>query len=329
MSIATFGYDRHGKTAFIAALTQLMENLYRLWPTSTWFPLDDVSTKMIRDFRRNTYQGAVPDRTTSAKYLRPIMIDMYDIPKFGDKRLLFYDMPGDAVQLLADTKTNLIFRPLKNVKSIWLIVSLNDLEDQDLRIADLLHQYLTDMEAQGLSVSGRNLIVVYTKTDKLIGGIDFPDQAMTYIIGDPLKNFVSLRNETSELTLMPPVEEYITGMKNISDVLEKYTIEHIAGGVAFLNLALRSGMCVYFTANSALGQEPVAGHILEEKQSSYRVLDALLWALYLEDNDNLSAEESTHPSTTSIIESNKKLVPISDHPSGPDKLNYKKYANAF
>lgn len=55
--LLTVGFSRHGKTCYIAALTLMLENLYRVWPDATWFPLDDYTRDIIRDTRRQAIEG--------------------------------------------------------------------------------------------------------------------------------------------------------------------------------------------------------------------------------------------------------------------------------
>jgi hypothetical protein len=278
--LLTVGFSRHGKTCYIAALTLMLENLYRVWTETTWFPLDDYTTKLIRGTRHQAFKGGVPEHT---EHLRPIFINMYEVPKFKDNCLVIYDAPGEIYE---DFQTfgsdEITLRPLKKVKNIWFLVSLDTLDnDPEKKINDLLNIYIAGMQRLKLSLAGRNLIVVYTMADKLMEVM--PEDVTTYLLDDPFKNITS-KNQT-DLKKNISVQTYIEKMKGVSGKLEKYTIEKVPGGGAFVKLARRSGMGLYFSITSALGADPVNGEMGEESAARFRVLDPYLWALHLNEPD--------------------------------------------
>lgn len=277
--LLTVGFSRHGKTCYTAALTLMLESLYRVWPDSTWFPLDDYTRGVIRDTRRQAIEGIVPDHT---KHLRPVFINMYDIPHFDDKCLVIYDPPGEIYEDNKNVGNEYSLQPLKRVKNIWFLVSLQALEDDhEKTINDLLNYYINGMQRLKLPLAGRNLIVVYTMADKILNQLSyaFPAEIQDYIVNDPFQNITN-RNQSAPDIADVSISDYIDHMTVISEMLEKYTVEKVPGGGAFVKLARRSGMGLYFSINSALGSDPVDGK-MQQDATRYRVLDPFLWALYL------------------------------------------------
>jgi len=282
--LLTVGFSQHGKTCYIAALTLMLENLNRVWPETTWFPLDDYTRNIIQDTRRQAIEGNVPEHT---EHLRPIFINTYDVPEFNDNCLVIYDAPGEIYK---DFQTfgndDYSLRPLKKVKNIWFLVSLSELDAHpENKINDLLNIYLTGMQRLKLPLAGRNLIVVYTMADKILNQLEyaFPKEIKDYIGSDPFEHLtdtsqpISVNNDIS-------MKQYIKDMEDVSKILETYTIERVPGGGAFVKLARRSSMGLYFCINSALGSNPVDGK-MKQDATRYRVLDPYIWALSLNIGD--------------------------------------------
>ncbi len=282
--LVTVGYSQHGKTCFLSALTMMLENLNSVWPT-TYFPLDQNTRDQIRQMRIEMAEGSQPKPTQLKEIPQPLLLHMYDIPDVGSKSLIVYDSAGEAFDQILDDEDAKNLSALREVNNIWFLISLKDLEkDKSRRLFDLFNIYVDGMKRlmKGASLEGRNLIVVYTKADKL--GDRLPADIKNYLYNDPfqdLTNEHSPRNTDAMRTVT--VKDYFDKMKTISKGLEEYTKTDIPTGGAFINLARRSGMGIYFTAMSALGADPDPyDNSLPTDAKRIRVLDPLLWALFLD-----------------------------------------------
>jgi hypothetical protein len=195
---------------------------------------------------------------------------------------VLYDAPGEIYETDQNIGSEFSLQPLKKVKNIWFLISLKALEDDpEKKINDLLNIYITGMQRLKLPLAGRNLIVVYTMADKILNQLSygFPPEIQNYIVNDPFQNITNSNQSVSEIDDIS-ISGYIENMTVISDTLEKYTVEKVPGGGAFVKLARRSGMGLYFSINSALGSDPVDGK-MQQDATRYRVIDPFLWALYL------------------------------------------------
>ena len=108
-------------------------------------------------------------------------------------------------------------RSLKEVKNICFLVSLRELEEKpDKRISDLLNVYVSGMRRLKWRLAGRNLIVVYTKADKLYN--DLPDRVQAYLTSDPLQNVTNYEEYVEQMDHFS-LDSYIEEMGEIRALL--------------------------------------------------------------------------------------------------------------
>jgi hypothetical protein len=203
---------------------------------------------------------------------------MYDVPDVGSNCLVLYDTAGEYFESLEKLDEGYL-RSLKEVKNIWFLIALKDLEKSDRRLFDLLNIYLSGMQDLDWQLSERNLIVVFTKADQVKDRL--PQRVQDYLSNDPFQNVTNIESNEMRLDVGDfSLPKYLNEMHEISQILEDYTREYVPTGSAFIQLARRHDIGLYFTVTSALGTD-VIGNELPESPTRYRILDPYLWAVHL------------------------------------------------
>jgi hypothetical protein len=285
--LMTVGFKDHGKTCYLAALTIILENISKYIPGTSTMNLDSYTLRAIHEIRNQAITGEMPASTGPDQ--RPLLIHAYDMPSVDSNTLVLYDTPGELFETMAISDESDFLNFLKQIKNIWFIISLYDLQNKSGRqINDLLSFYINGMRKLGVPVSGRNLIVVYTKADLLLSAPEFnlPPDIQRYIRNDPFQSLTEQNSNTS--TDEFEFEDYFEEMQLISDKLQEYTIETVTGGPAFVNLANRYKLGLHFSITSALGSS-ARNNILAIDAIRLRVIDPYLWALHLNQPETNSA----------------------------------------
>ncbi len=284
LPLTAIGFSKVGKTTYLAALTMMLENLDRTWYQTSYQINDPKSATAIKEIKRQSITGDLPPGTNT-QILRPLFIDVLDVPGQGSNCMVLYDTPGEIFETLEGAVNGSYVQSLKMVNNIWFMISLSDMEDQQgqMKINDLLFSYINAMKSMGWSLKNRNLIVVYTKGDKII---PYADSRFPAVVKDHFEND-QFQNLTIRTAVIPDLsdfslEDYIKKLNDVSDALAEYTAKSVDGGRAFINLAKKNDLSLYFTMVSATGTAPVDGQLLIES-ARYCVLDPYLWALYLKE----------------------------------------------
>lgn len=310
--LAAIGFSQHGKTSFIGGLSSVLENSEKFWEGTTISYSDQYTFQTIQKIRKlirerkadkptrpswetsdNDDKLNKPDRT---QVPRPLLIQMDSIPKFKSRCLVVYDTAGEYFNTLtgiSDEASQIGYlKSLKAVRNLWFMISLDDLansknsERQNIR--DLLNIYIVGMQSMGWDIRGNNLIVVYTKGDKFKDNEYIPEPIREYLVSDPYGQVVRQVTHAGRDNFFQGVQRvnfnmdaYLDKMIEISALLCEYT-KKLPYGSAFLNLAEKHQLKVCFTITSALGTDLTDGEAFVDI-TSYRVLDPLLWALKLAD----------------------------------------------
>jgi hypothetical protein len=277
--LVTVGFTQHGKTSYLAALTMMLEHMERVWPNTAQRYVDQHTFKAVQDIRLQADTGEQP-KTTVKGVPRPLLIPMYGVPDAGSHCMVLYDTSGELYETLQGPDDVEYIRSLREVRNIWFLISLKDLKDNPRRrISDLLTIYLSGMQRLKWSLAKRNLIVVYTKADKVWS--ELPERVQTYLQDDPFKNVTNYDQDVADMSDFS-LNSYVGEMRRVSTELEDYTRKRIPGGGSFIGLARQYGMGLFFTINSALGTDPDPHeNRLRQDATRYRVLDPYLLALYL------------------------------------------------
>lgn len=291
VSLGTFGLQGHGKTAFLSNLFPLLDYLHKIAPGAFAQPLDDYTSKTIDEWSMMDQSGQINLPSTPLKDPKtlqtPLIVLLSNFPVAQSHILVAYDLAGEVLDKALSEPEYL--KALHKVNTVWFIISLADLMKErrtGRSMRNLFSNYQQAMDQLGISIEGKNIIVVYTKADKLLRAIDdqdipaLPPAVRAYLEYD----HYSLVKEQSKSTLRPlEKDDYFQRMREVSEELREYTSNEVMGGGAFLSMAEQYGAKVVFTINSAYGQEPPqAGETAVSRSRPLRLLDALLWAIEIE-----------------------------------------------
>lgn len=274
--LATVGFPEHGKTTYLAALSLMLQNLTRVFPSLYFRELDNYTIDELRNIRKEAEKGKNPDATPKTMS-RPMLLSVYNLPKTGSRCLVMYDVAGEVYRNLGEMETHV--PSLKEVTTTWFLVSLDDLESKSdkMTITELFNIYLTGMQSMRINLRGRNLIVVYTKADKLKH-----KEIRSYLQSDPLQS-LTLPHVDHTIISKFNYDQYINSMEKMSIELEEFTRQRVPLGASFINMVRAQGMNLVFCVASALGDSPdTETRRLRVDATRYRVLDPLFWAIKLE-----------------------------------------------
>ena len=287
LSLVTMGFKQHGKTTYLAALTMVLENLYRILPGTTYQLLDQYTVETVAKMRQNAITGNLPGPSEIA-VPRPMFVNIYG--GLGPNCLVLYDVAGEIYHSVYENSNDKYIQSLKTVKNVLFMVSLKDLEEDEyiLRINDLLLRYIEGMQHLQMPVANHNLIVVFTKGDKMVNLAEYglPGKVNEHFLNDPFQK-VTKKYDVDILTDFR-LDDYMTELQEVSDLLKDYTRRVVPGGGAFIDLAELNHIGLYFTITSATGDNPVNNR-LQQEATRYCVLDPYFWALRL--NEPLAVSE--------------------------------------
>jgi hypothetical protein len=279
--LVTFGFPQHGKTSFINSLTVDIENLNKIARDSDYSFLDDFTRLQIREIRKGAKESVVRIASTNAKAKpQPLLIAINDFLDRPSNTLVIYDMPGEVVAdpTLSPETANAI----KNAETVWFFVSLTDLADDTLgySILDLFDVYQQAMKSMNVSIKDRNILVIYTKVDRMYSSPDkFPlsDRIMAYLENDPYNR---LKASSSKKLKQLNKADCVSELNEISEALEEFTSDYVEGGGSFISRIHKSGAKLSFSIISAIGEENTTGETSAGTEVQHiRVLDPLIWAL--------------------------------------------------
>lgn len=270
--LVTVGFPGHGKTTYLAALTLTLEHISNLWPKSYCRSLDQYTMEARRGWMRAARLGE-QQGATARSTLRPLLINVADLPERGNRCLVMYDVAGEVYDRLDDLEAHVA--AIRHVSTTWFFVSLDDLDRQDHTLSELFTVYLAGLENLHADLEGRNLIVVYTKGDRL-----HAPAIRKYLQDDPLQA-LTLPDGGASLG-RGGLAGYYAEMDAMSALLREHTLRHVPGGKAFINMVEGHRMRLAFSVTSALGGDPDPSTSLREDARRFRILDPFLWAVRLE-----------------------------------------------
>ena len=288
--LMTIGFSKHGKTTYLATLTMMLERLGDVIPDVWYWTMDAFTFDEVRKMRKEMREGHTVGPTQTGEPLRPLLFQINNMPTIPSRCLVLYDVAGEHFDDFGGIEKQAA--NMRQVNTAWFLVSLPDLQKGTKRIYELFMVYLTGLQQIGVDYRGWNIIVVYTKADSHQFGSDYEPAKKVddYIRDDPLHKLSpdhtfgpsEVDEDVTDIDASF-FENYVDDMREISDVLEQYTVKNVSGGNAFVAAVRNNGMNLVFSATSALGQSPrVGSKTIDFAVTPRRVIDALLWALQLE-----------------------------------------------
>lgn len=277
--LATVGFKNHGKSNYLSRLFETIEHLHWRLPNARGtYPVGKDSLSEMKRLRARL-KARERAETTSMRIAPPILFHASGLGAPHPFHLVFYDLAGEWFDAEADASDQLS-RVLEAARTVWLFASLPDLVDapEDGTLSDLLQNYCRALEGVGVDPAGRDLIVVYTKADKANFGSNHAID--DYLDSDP---FARVALDKAEVKRDPSFSfpEYCDGIRAISEVLERFTLDSVDGGSTLLSIARSKRMSVHFCVTSALGGDIEADGAMQFGSLPARILDPLFLALQL------------------------------------------------
>lgn len=256
--IVNVGLTQHGKTSLLNGLFLVLDQLDTRLKSFYYDSLDESTHKTAIDVR--SVDSAPPGTRNEERRLIAWHCPGSEYLRLQHRYLSFHDMPGEWFTTLKRPARELPVLAQSN--RIWLSVSLRDLQETPgytvQALFDSVHASLHELKAAPTEGKPRDLIVVFTKADK----IDFQNEVNQYLEHDPLKEKVPLH-----------IREYCKRLVKISDLLKEYTRDRVLKGPAFLSKAESNHYRVFFCVTSVVGE----GN--EASMDPRRVIDPLLLTL--------------------------------------------------
>lgn len=281
--MVTSGFSSHGKTTLLTAMILMLENM-RLGNFYLEV-LGQPTHEALQRMRVEALEGKTPDSTQPIKKPRPLLLRLHDAPGVTDAArgenhtLIALDVAGEMFATLDELHG---VAALREVQTVWLMVSQPDLA-QDRggnTLSGLFQAYESAMIRLGASLEGRNVIVVFTKADRM----NLPPEAESYLMADPFQDLTRIDQDSAE-GYQEPEDFTLAGnlpaMERVSDLLAEYTRRRVPGGPQFINMVRGRRVNLRFCVTSATGGDPDQRNRLKEQARRFRVLDPLFWTLWL------------------------------------------------
>ncbi|GAB4204689.1 MAG: hypothetical protein OHK0022_30070 [Roseiflexaceae bacterium] len=286
--LVNVGFKEHGKTTQLLTTVMMLNRLSVVLDGFYPDPIDDHTLTTLRQWQAAIKLLRLPDATKEPspdKPYRPFLLSLYNLPIYDSRCLVIYDVAGENYESLSKQAVP----ALQHCSTIWFVVSLDDLakDDQVKTITELFKSYSSMMQRMKVDLRNRNLVVIYTKADK---SPEHPE-VINYLTSDPLK-YLAEEGFSDEPLENFSLEQYMTKLQEMSDMLQNYTRTRVDGGSAFIAMVKAQGMKLHFCVTSALGQDGRrrGEHVyIDGAPRCLRVLDPLFWALKLDAQQGVRA----------------------------------------
>ena len=255
--LSVVGFPGHGKTVFLCALFDYLDNhLTYMWPDFFNLVLDQGSLSTLNDNRRMLRNGVLPPRTERS-FPRPGIFRLTKMPHSAsgnglpplvDTTVLIYDPPGEA--FATEEKIVEFASFVKRSDCVLFLIDLTTLGDSMAdEMALLLDTYVLGMRRMGIKKRSQHMIVVYTKSDEM--KVSVPEFE-NFLEREPrLRDYL---NQQRPATLADP-HAHLKQLADISSLLETFTWSELNAG-RFIHVAKDWFASVSYTVVSSLGAAP-------------------------------------------------------------------------
>jgi Double-GTPase 2 len=282
--LSVVGSGGHGKTVYLCALFDFLDHqLTDIWPKFYNHVLDQDSLSRLITNRNTLDKGGLPERT-AVSFPRPGIFRLTKMPHLDgaskmppleDTTVLICDPPGEAFETM--NKIGELASFIKRSSCVLFLIDITALSSSIAAgMAKLLDTYVLAMRDLNIKKQSQHLIVVYTKSDKIISSVP---EFQSYLAKEPrLKEHLS---EQTPKTLANP-HDHLAHLEWMSHLLEDFTRSELKAG-RFMNVADDWFATVSYTAVSSLGSAPEedekGNKKMTVKMSPRCVVDPLLFVL--------------------------------------------------
>ncbi len=274
--LVTIGSRQVGKTTFIDSMVSTMKAMVKVSnPRIRLKMLDTHTMKTMQEIQKRTLEGKIQPPTKKEQKFRPLLFDVTNIAGYDNNPIVLYDYAGEIFDENPDDVAQ--YAPaLREANTVWLFISISDVRENTTgqSIEWALEYYIRGMEQLDAPLIGRDLLVIFTKADRL--GDEIDDTILDYLLDDDYKQLAKMSLEDTEKYPFD-LDSYFKKMESISKQLEDYLYQN--DGYEIIELAAEHNMNLKLAINSAIGADTV-GHITTHANPDrMRVIDPLLYAL--------------------------------------------------
>lgn len=261
--VNAIGFRGHGKTVYFASLFYALrkQQLSRFWKGFHTMCLTEESLEIVLKNVNMLEEGFLPE-STPKNFPRPTIVRLQGIPTYPNRTLLFYDTSGEAFEKASQLVQFASF--VKKAQKVLFLLSISDMEDVGMEMHNLLNTYIIGMSDLGGKTKTQELIVVYTKADKISNYLNKFSKVIDYLREGTVDGLSNMKN-------------YHKKMREISEELYQFTQKTIKA-YEFINAAEVHFQAVHFCIISALGANP-QGDRLAVTITPRRIFDPLFWLM--------------------------------------------------
>jgi len=283
------GWVKHGKTAYLSALTLMLMKMTKVWPRYAWSAATDASQRRVQEVNSNIRRGMMPQSTPLGTDECYIMM-LREMEPWGGRALLIRDCPGevfDGMQIRVEEAPFLL-----RARTVYMFISLPDLLDparleSEGRTMDMLmNNYIDTLTRSGVRLrkEERRVIVVLTKGD-LIRNLSA--ELREYLANDVL--WAAVNSESPERMIAGAsqdavgtfMEKYLVRMHLAHRAIRRW-LERDIMSQNFIRLAESYKIDFRFSITSSTGAPVEANKAMQVTWEPRRVLDPFFWGLELD-----------------------------------------------
>lgn len=262
--ISAVGFRGHGKTLYFSSLFYSVNKLASLWPGFYSFASDERSLDTINDNITKLKKGTLPP-PNPASFPIPTNVRFCNIPTLGTRFFLFYDTGGETYTRASKLIKYAGF--VKRSRTVILLISLEDLDYDGLKMHELLSTYTQGLIELGGNPKAQHLLVVFSKGDLLGAKFAKRQKIKDYLDTGGLEHLENIN-----------MKDYIAQMSRVSTLLRRFARKEL-NAAQFISFAVDQFKSLDFSIISSLGSKP-AGSRLQVEITPRRIFDPLFWVSY-------------------------------------------------
>ncbi len=268
--VSLVGFQRHGKTVFVASLFRALEDLSRYWRGFYYKPLDEHALDTVRKYQEGMEKGELPP-PSHKMFPKPLLVRLVKMPILRPVTLVIYDQSGEAFDDVASIRQNA--RYIKESPAVLFVHSISPVDGVAVSLRQLLARYVLGMAALGATKRKQHLVVALTKTDEVTFPLAHGSLQKQLADGSLADLFV----DNNRWRFRGRVRQYLRTVLSRFWQLKEFLAEQ-AGGDAFLAFANDHFRSLGVTLLSAIGSAPVNGRVTRWQPKL--VLDPLLFVIH-------------------------------------------------
>lgn len=286
------GLPDAGKTAFLFAATIAVVGATEFWQDFLFYPCTDETDAFIIAARRAIAEGRLPDTTPELEYQKAYVLQMLNLPRWGNRTWVIRDVPGEHFNRRVIPPEQVPF--VVNATTAFLFFDFNQgnanagnapAAPEERTIDYVLRSYVFGLQEHGVNFrrnTGRKIVVVLTKANQL----NLPPHLMKYLVEDEHwdRELRARLTNGSRYFDDKAMAVYMERLSRVSAELSDW-VRQQPGGELLHSTARDNHLDLHFCMITSIpcGVERVGQDFVPRGkwQNPFRILDPLYWALEL------------------------------------------------